>query len=183
MLHLDECELPCWIGIVPGQTSLVDAQNQIIRVYGNTSEYRLQKRSDYEFEVTYAVTGESFLIAFIPDTPITQLLLLPYTEELSGKRSPTISDLYDHLGNPAMVNLVSDFPVGEKVNLVYQDQRIQLRVPDLECDKVLVTQEIQSIALYAGLPTYGYGWLSDSKQWRGFGRCYDLEPKLTPLGS
>jgi hypothetical protein len=34
LLHLTDCELPCWIGIVPGKTTVEEAQKRIIAVYG-----------------------------------------------------------------------------------------------------------------------------------------------------
>src|SRR5262245_6492243 len=64
ILHLDECELPCWIGIVPGQTTLIEAQQQIEREYGNKSEYQLEEQNDFQSIISYAPTEESFLITF-----------------------------------------------------------------------------------------------------------------------
>jgi hypothetical protein len=34
LLHLTECEFPCWIGIVPGETTFAEARERIIAVYG-----------------------------------------------------------------------------------------------------------------------------------------------------
>src|SRR4051812_11626816 len=38
MLHLTDCALPCWIGIVPGQTTLDETGERIEAVYDHVTE-------------------------------------------------------------------------------------------------------------------------------------------------
>lgn len=35
-MHLTDCELPCWIGIIPGKTTLAEANKRLQAVYGAT---------------------------------------------------------------------------------------------------------------------------------------------------
>src|SRR5688572_30550738 len=40
-LRLTDCVSPCWIGIVPGKTTIEDARERISAVYGKPDEYAL----------------------------------------------------------------------------------------------------------------------------------------------
>src|SRR5258707_6670431 len=47
MLHLTDCELPCWIGITPGVTPVDQVKARIEAVYGDVSTYRIgDQKSD-----------------------------------------------------------------------------------------------------------------------------------------
>src|SRR5579871_2579767 len=42
-LHLNDCELPCWIGIIPGKTTLTEAENRIRQTYESIPGYQLSQ--------------------------------------------------------------------------------------------------------------------------------------------
>lgn len=42
MLHLTDCQIPCWIGIVPGKTTIAQARAYIDAVYGASPKYRVE---------------------------------------------------------------------------------------------------------------------------------------------
>src|SRR3954447_24791552 len=41
MLHLQDCSLPCWIGIIPGKTRMNEALHLITEVYGKIPGYNI----------------------------------------------------------------------------------------------------------------------------------------------
>src|SRR5688572_4425340 len=48
--HLHECELPCWVGIVPGETTLGEAQTLLERAY---------PFAEYEHALSYSTYGDT----------------------------------------------------------------------------------------------------------------------------
>src|SRR5215207_9444302 len=46
VLRLDNCELPCWIGITPGETPLSDAEARLESAFGDRALYDLNLRRD-----------------------------------------------------------------------------------------------------------------------------------------
>src|SRR5688500_15776782 len=63
-LRLNACELPCWIGIMPGQTSLEDATAQVQAAFGDTAAYSIEVKAalPYWWKSTVRVldTGAQF---------------------------------------------------------------------------------------------------------------------------
>src|SRR5260221_10010058 len=51
MLHLSECILPCWVGIVPGKTTVAEARENIAHVYGENSVYKVSNTDNHRFTI------------------------------------------------------------------------------------------------------------------------------------
>jgi hypothetical protein len=184
ILHLNECELPCWIGIIPGQTTLTEAQQELERVYGDTSVYQLKDIGDSGYKVSFEATGESLHIVFVSgngratqNSVITQLYLEPFLDQNSFNKRLTIPDLYEALGKPEIVRLIFGLEI-ERIAILTKGQRVQIFLDNIECDKLYINQEILQIRFIESVPSTGNAWLSDPQQWRGFGRCYHFERKL-----
>jgi hypothetical protein len=41
MLHLSDCQPPCWIGIVPGKSTIAEAKDRLMTVYGWSDKYQM----------------------------------------------------------------------------------------------------------------------------------------------
>jgi hypothetical protein len=179
ILHLNECELPCWIGIVPGQTTLAEARQELERVYGDTTEYELKIHSS--FIVRRRFTGESFRIAFSSqgivlseNSVITEISLLPYDDLDSVENLPKISDLHDVVGDVERVRQLEEaYEVG--IAILQKDSRFLIVVGDTECNKLFVDQIIWRIDLRENIYNDFRNWISRYKPWHGFGRCYHLK--------
>src|SRR5258707_8222360 len=61
LLHLNDCELPCWIGIVPGKTTLGETQDRIKQVYGAIPGYEL-RTTDLGFALTSQTQDDEIII-------------------------------------------------------------------------------------------------------------------------
>jgi hypothetical protein len=57
LLHLSDCELPCWIGIIPGQTTMRQAHDQIIKTYGGQRNYALIKDDSTSTLLSFSVVS------------------------------------------------------------------------------------------------------------------------------
>ena len=167
ILHLDECELPCWIGIIPGQTTLAEAQKQIEQAYGDKVILQHIEAGYSAINVSYKDTGESLQIVFrsgrgqeIQDSVITTIFLTPYLDLSSYNKRPRIPDLYVDLGKPEVVRLASGVEK-ERVAVLYKEQRVQVFMDDLECDRLSVNQGIMTIVFIDPVPsTDGVGFPS-----------------------
>jgi hypothetical protein len=80
LLHLDVCEFPCWIGIVPGETTLSQAEARLHEVYAQESDIRIIKIVDTdEFSIYSPSIGTLVNVYLLPgenkDAPISELVL------------------------------------------------------------------------------------------------------------
>jgi hypothetical protein len=111
MLHLTDCAAPCWIGIVPGVTTMEEAEARIKAVYGDTSKYRIS-----------APYYDNYHIEKL-DNPSQQLEILFYIYETSQndnvEKIRNISFRFDGLPtDPTLAELISLF--GSPID-VYSD--------------------------------------------------------------
>src|SRR5262245_52479683 len=63
-LHLSDCALPCWIGIIPGETRDTDAYQRFARIFGiGTSD--LSSFNQYGFHTSFPLSeAETMSIQF-----------------------------------------------------------------------------------------------------------------------
>src|SRR5437868_1860445 len=59
ILHLNDCQLPCWIGIIPGKTTMAEALNRTKQVYAN-----LPIEIEDSYLLVGSTTGLQLRIAF-----------------------------------------------------------------------------------------------------------------------
>ncbi len=184
LLHLTECELPCWIGITPGETTVGEAQKQIAATYGDSSLYILNMEENLPAVVTYKPTGYQLNIAFHSDTGeitaasiVREIYLQPFIRLDGTINSPPISSLQSILGNPEMVRLASGDET-PTITLIYEGGLVHEYVNDSECDKILPNQQLISIVLFDQIPV-GWAWLSDPQEWHGFSYCYNFVRKVS----
>lgn len=184
LLHLTDCELPCWIDIVPGETTVGEAVAQVAATYADTSLYQVEESIYFWPTVVFKTNGAKLKIVFISDNGqmtessiVRGLSLAPFIDVGTSTITPRLSDLQDILGDPVSVRLVSgiDKP---SIMLIYRDGLVYSGVEDLECDKVLSNQRIGGVTLYGEVPT-NIEWLSDPQEWHGFNYCYNFERKLS----
>lgn len=184
ILHLDMCELPCWIGIIPGRTTLAEARRKIEEVYSDPALYSIEANEQKDaFGVIYKPTTSSFVIAFTPyslsENPhsIIQGTYIGFDLRFNqlnskGTKLPTIPDLYNSLGNPESIRLSSGAEE-HNIALFFKGGNIVVSLNNLECDRVRLNQEILSISLDAQITQYA-AWVSKPHAWQGFGKCYHL---------
>jgi hypothetical protein len=183
VLHLTECDLPCWIDIVPGNTTMTEAERKLKQVYSNLAIYAIYEQ-EYSFKITHKPTGFSFVVTFramglrnSAEAIVQEILIFSLLSPSANAKSPTIPDLYSSLGNPETVRLTSGAE-REGISLQYKDQQVRVFLNDLECDRITLNQEINTISLIHVESMQGT-WLSEPKVWRGFRYCYDFERTLS----
>ena len=173
LLHLDECELPCWLGIVPGTTTWRDAMQAIESEY-NSGQYSVRLIDDSHIEVGINGTSNFLRIEITPssytneESSVYRIMLTPSYEDPNLLNiSLKLGDIVASIGTPTDVILS---PSGELTPVMrFKHHIIQLQYFLNPCFEVMLRQPIVSLAIYAVVPDFF--WLSEPSNWRGF-TCY-----------
>ncbi len=184
ILHFNECELPCWLGIVPSQTTLGEARRKVREAYSDTTLYSLDE-DDSGFKINYKPMGASFRIlpqttdlSVSPQSIIQEIYISLARRKSTDAKPPTIADLSGELGMPETVRLMSGVEK-ERVTLLYKGQQVMVFLNDLDCDKIPINEEISTMVLLDPVQI-NYAWLSKPQAWQGFGRCYRFVREIFP---
>src|SRR5258708_19418668 len=107
LLHLGDCQLPCWIGIVPGKTTVGEARQRIKNVYGKISSFAVDETEITSCCIKIVEDGQLRLLITLntwgnqPDSTGIQLIYLDLVRQRS-ELTPNLSiaDTIGFLGNP-----------------------------------------------------------------------------------
>ena len=112
MLHLTDCQLPCWIGIIPGVTPMDEARQKLLNLYGNLPAYKIEFDNQNEsYYISDVASGRKLFGVNFEDTwadgTVGQIaMLLQYDQDeqtLEWKPSimtPSVGELATALGQP-----------------------------------------------------------------------------------
>ncbi len=183
-LDLTFCQLPCWIGINPGQTTLDEASQYILDAYSDQSKYDLEVESApyWSFTITQKITGARMRV------DLNQIAEQPANATVDEiifwfgmKSGPDIKfgDLYVELGAPS--DLILSAPDDAPYPVVRYDDRqatlsLSAVVPLKTCARFASDQPIEGMTIYSQtvyhqLPI-NYAWVSKPVVWSGFHACY-----------
>jgi hypothetical protein len=131
--HLNVCSLPCWIGIVPGQTTIGEAYTLIKTSYHPSDYDYFLNHNTYQdtdwFTVTNRQDGSYLSVSFnegktgssqTQDTVISHIKII-----VSKASAPTLGDWYNLLGKPDALSITwSEHDAAP--NIVYDKQQVRL---------------------------------------------------------
>src|SRR5260370_16815481 len=85
MLHLDDCQLPCWIGITPGKTTVGEAKRRIQEVFGDKLVFTLDDARQHWTDVliTIPANARHFNVSVAHDHPRNHINEQPTVTPLS----------------------------------------------------------------------------------------------------
>jgi hypothetical protein len=182
LLHLNDCELPCWIGIVPGKTTFAEAQRQIEAVYRNNSAYGFKEYGYNGFGVINVQTSQSLIIRLASDVEnispdvVQRIYLQPYYEQGEFFVQPLLGELWNNLGNPQAVSLLIGGG-GTVIFVLYREERIVVATDNpARCNKVSPYQKA-GYFLLQGQPRdqhHDDGFSTAPLAWQGFNKCHDF---------
>jgi hypothetical protein len=185
LLRLDECQLPCWIGIEPGVTTLADGERRIERAFQDDALYKLEKYGSGGYDIIHTPTGFGLRTNFISGTglegsnaPVIYTInLMPHTLTTYYGARPGIAELYAGLGEIEGLQRVVGWETFQ-LNLFFKARMVDVYFDEPMCDEVQVNQAISSISISAQPPSSTVGVLSPPSPWRGFNQCHDLELQI-----
>ncbi len=132
-LHLSDCTPPCWIGIVPGQTTIADAKAKMLAIYGGRSDLRIRDTSGgpngyiSANTVENVIEGASFYLSvrLTTSTPvdgrseIVQAIALMPTRSDRSRYTPTVEDILGTFGAPQGMFVEDSFNSPRQITLTY----------------------------------------------------------------
>jgi len=166
MLYLDRCILPCWVGIIPGQTTLGQAET-LIRQTFPASRYTLISNDHpstalASFNLTDRYDGASVAIRFNEGEATNRPAALYVVSHITLEsrypstlmRPAAIGDWYALFGDPQHLGIYCDYNAkgrGEAVaTLLYDQQTIQLTLDTAHTlDVADAYREVSRIDIYA----------------------------------
>lgn len=184
LLRLNNCQLPCWLGIIPGETTLSEARSIIMNQYSDTSYYFVELITESRLIVVHTPSNYNLRIDLytneneVAEVPLVLgFSLQPFLELDRSVRRPTISEIQALLGEPTLVRLANGID-NYGIAMLYYDGLVSVGVEDLECDQVLPNQQVYTIGVVAQPPPEEV-WPAEAQLWRGYGICYNFERRPT----
>jgi len=184
MLHLDECHLPCWIGITPGKTTVAEAKQRLQEVFGTSLVFTLDDARQHWTDVliTFPNNNQHFNVSVGDGQPrnnilesavVTAIAIYP-NGTMPGKERTSFGELYSLLGNPAY-DLVGYQNAPCPPKLIYYNFHMEMELDISHCDNratfaTSVVMPVIAITLYDQMPPEpGF-----QHRWRGFGQTLYL---------
>jgi hypothetical protein len=182
-LHLNDCQLPCWIGIAPGETTL-EAANALIKAkYGNLIE-EVEGGFDQDAKLQKFVINSllpykfSILFSYKENDSTLVVESLYFVLDETSAKAPALGDLYGFLGSPNHLAQSSTSQAGRLTLLYFPSSRAVVDVKWVACqnyyDKVRIDQAVVIFTIWQESPIFNTRELDE--RWRGFtGGCYDFK--------
>jgi hypothetical protein len=170
MLHLTECVPPCWIGIVPGQTTIAEARQRIEQVFSYDAGYDLRvdpidpnfwqvyiyRRAQLQAPVVITLTAHQHTI-------VDAINFLFSASSSEGSTDvPTLADLHSVLGAPSRLLLWEGM---KYPRIAYGDNHSGVLINARDSDYSYWTDNVFYMVLYGGDEKMVY---NKEGPWRGF---------------
>ena len=164
VLHLTDCELPCWLDITPGETSIDRAQEQVEAVFGDRSHYRLYQptHDKLSYIITYKQSGYSLNIQLQGHDALVDAIWLGWDHPSSAL--PSIASLYPALGAPFGIYAQGAGEGQSWTTVLFHVGQVRAPLGQMDCGKVQVDGAMHTLYLYRQRFERG-------SDWRGFSRA------------
>jgi hypothetical protein len=165
-LYLDECTLPCWIGIEPGITALKMVPGIV---------YRRFPDAVLQVERNKSISGYYFFLPYIPNRQIQHINVR--ARNVQGVYFvSSIEVIYERERGPSLREyiLLLDEPIAVQEHgssmreMIYFNGHLSLKIYTFRCEPIRLSSTIASLYL-SEVPNYGY---YPSILWRGLGYPY-----------
>jgi hypothetical protein len=139
-LHLNECLPPCWLGIIPGTTSVAEAKAKLLEVYFGKEHFTF-KDSGFDSgpvdrtAVENMIEGADFYlfvrfnISELVDgrNEVVQSIALMSSPDIQALHAPTVADILSAFGAPQAVLVEDLLTRGSEVTLKYAGMDVVFR--------------------------------------------------------
>jgi hypothetical protein len=174
-LHLTECKPPCWIGIIPGQTTVKDASIKVKAVYttspeniieGDWGEFSIMNsQNKFNVFVQFNVGGQELK----EDTLVENIWLWTFTP--SAERQILIGDLYWILDSPNAVLQTNENTITSDI-YYFDALLITVKTSYYQCGRIapqfpVLILDFESLPPTEQIRTYFRRWIGNT--------CYDAK--------
>jgi hypothetical protein len=180
-LQLDACELPCWIGIVPGESLVGDAKTQIQQVFGNQPDYQILEHNQFSIDILNTVSGDLINIYIGPvtrddfDRSIVYVLTILFRPSANFDTSLIAGEVFNLIGHPTSIGQSPTMNASAPV-LFLKSNRVVLYLEEYFsiCRKISITDSVNFLYLSSEPPSDEVLAALFQKRWAGFKSCYDF---------
>ena len=178
MLHLTDCELPCWIGIVPGKTTVREARTLVEKTY---SGFIVREENGDVSQLTITDTTNSFRIGikFNSWTEIqesnTNIQVIELWTDNSLAGGINYGYFHSLYGQPEYVVLPAQRN-NAIPGMIYGNYRVRVGYPEYsldlvsKCPSINMGQSIGGLKIWNTMPLVDNGYIPFA--WNGFSACY-----------
>lgn len=176
-LRLTDCVSPCWIGIVPGKTTIEDARERINTVYGKPGEYTLTFDGAMPSGLIWASLDharESFGVVWITldaqSDNVVDVIRFDFNS-IYVEKLPTLGEFHQLLGAPSRMVLSAGAigPMNATMAMAYGDDVQGTLIFTMWYPRFHWTQQVRTLILY-GAGQLPLARSTELKAWRGFTR-------------
>jgi hypothetical protein len=189
-LHFDQCHLPCWVGIVPGETSIQEARALVTKAFA-TPNFQvtenqfgariIEQSQSLTVDVSFGLALSDQQLFGLTEVQIGQLIIDNVKISFFwSKAAPNVGDLYSLFGSPTDIVWHASDTVMMPSLLYYSHQLVVSTNTPLysdTCSHQTWTAPIVRLDLYSLLPAREQ-WQYQPQVWAGFRNCYDLSEQL-----
>jgi hypothetical protein len=173
ILHLNDCQLPCWMGIIPGQTRFNEAKERVMQGFKNALATDGQHDRAMWSSINDPDAVQIYIYAMRPQPddhdPVIQHISVMLWD--TGGDNIKVGDLINVIGYPTSTASVDHRGV-QNSYLVFENMSFHLTVSTNEivsCNPITKVSEIRTIGVNsAGIPE------RFRQPWHGFRSCYPL---------
>jgi hypothetical protein len=183
-LHLNDCTMPCWIGITPGTTKSEVVNRYVMDTFKSTNSQLSSSVPSYEWFTIVPLTqparrGEGMPIQFGVNNDIVSEILIPafFGSSTPDVTMPTLGDMVNLLGAPDCVGSNS-LPMLGKLSLYYTFDSNLLEIGLLDDEHPRWSDSISFLSIrrndlsnrvndctWAGIPLPAWAGLLDGRQY------------------
>jgi hypothetical protein len=168
MLRLSDCSWPCWIGIVPGETTIWVAKGRVIAEFSPLARFQLTSPPSVVWATldTKPDLGVVYVTVDAQSDNIVDRIMLDFNSVYFRDRA-TVGDFHQLFGAPSHVALPSAFSTTDSYGLIYGDDQQGMVIFTLWRNAIGWDQKVTTVVFYANgqLP---FGPSVDIRPWRGF---------------
>ncbi len=170
MLHLTDCELPCWIGIVPGVTTVEDAGEIIEKTFVGSYYDTDPKWSQAQGAVSLVISFGHISLTYDYTTGGATVGAIIF--DFDEPRNLNYGDMITLLGSPDEIASLGGLDLGNTTMLIYKKSLIFNGYDDertvSECYYPRWQEKVRLLQI-ANYPEFIPAW---AVPWRGFRTCY-----------
>jgi hypothetical protein len=166
LLHLDDCQFPCWIGIIPQKTSMIEARARLYEVYTHEPDIVINKGTKDDYTISSKIYGRLMTVYFMvsylgEDAPISEINI-----EFDLNNPLLLAEIFSYLPKFPYVDIEGNW------TLLSPKWTLQGVGPNYDCGQYRSINATDLVAVLTLGNNFSESYAQYFYKWRGFRKCY-----------